>query len=240
MCIRNWIDFFPDSSYHVLQVMKPLANSLLAFICCTLIACVNTKNIPMTKEHAALLKGHSMASLPSHTPDFVAATRLKGTLGLMGVVGMVAEGNVIIHENNVEDPAQTIAANLTKAIAGRYGIKMVNLTQKRGVDQSIAALSKAGQEADYLIDVKTSSWGCMYYPTGWDKYYLIYTANLQLIDTRTQTVLCQGYFTAPRKDKENASSYTGLMENQAAGLKQELKSSTEQAIHFFKTEILGL
>ena len=219
---------------------KTMKYILLCFCCVSLIGCANTQNIPLTKERAALLKGHTVAAVQSPAPDFVAMTRVKSMFGAVGALGMVAEGNAIVHEDNVNDPAREIGSDLTKAVAKGYGSKVINLPLKKGEAGSVAAISKNYKESDFLMDVKTTSWGCAFDPYGWDKYYVIYTVTLRLIDTRTQTVLCQGYFPPNRTEKSDPYSFEDLTGNQGAILKHVLKQYTDRAIQFFKTETLGV
>jgi len=220
--------------------MRFIANATILILGVTLSACVSTRNVPLSPVRAALLKGHSFATTRYSVPDFPATTPVKAELGMIGAFAMIAEGNSRIRENRVNDPANVIAAELAKAVTAKYSGWIVNSANETVSDGSVIAISKAYSNADYLIDVKTVGWGCIYYPFNWGRYRVTYSAQFRLIDTRQQVVLCEGFFAWTPNDTANAPGYGELMDNNAARLKAELKIAEEGAVRHFKTETLRL
>jgi hypothetical protein len=222
--------------------MKFVASSVVLFLCISLSACVTTKNVPLSRAGAAALRGHSLSTTRRSVPSFSAATPVKVELGMVGALAMVAEGNSRIRENQVNDPANCIAAELAKAVAVNYGAKIANTVSSARLvsDEGVSAISKAHQDVDYVVDVRTINWSSCYYPINWFSYRVIYSAKFRLINTRTHSVLCEGFYSRVPNDPATAPSYSGLMENNAARLKSELNIAAEGAIHHFKADTLKL
>ena len=221
--------------------MKFVTKFIIPILCLSLSACVSTRNVPLTSDHMALLKGHSFGMTRYPVPAFSAMTPAKAELGMIGAIAMVAEGNSRILENNVNDPAVTIASELAKSVSAKFAGRVVTSPHKTISDYSVSAISAEHKDTDYVIDVKTINWSCVYYPLNWGRYRVIYSAKFRLIDTRKQAVLCEGFYSRIPYDPDNAPSYTQLLEdNHAAKLKSELNIAKDGAVGQFKTDTLKL
>ena len=113
----------------------------------------------------------------------------KAMFALVGAAAMIAAGNEIVEENNIEDPASYIQSELAKELSKSYGFK-INETDEKSVKTSKGSeIAKAFPESDLVLDVETINWSFAYFPTDWDNYRVIYSAKLRLIDTKSKSIV---------------------------------------------------
>jgi hypothetical protein len=203
-------------------------------------ACVSTQKVPLSSEQTSSLRGQTVVASQHAKPTFAAVTPGKAAFGMVGAAAMIAEGNAQIRNNQVPDPAERIGHELAAALASKLGMRVVPDGGRITSGDQAATVAREHPEARYVVDVRTINWSCAYYPFGWASYRVIYSAKLRLIDTQTAAVLCEGFFARVPDDQSQAFSYDGLMSNNAAGLKAELGKAAQEAIVFFKGEILKL
>jgi hypothetical protein len=145
--------------------------------------CASVNIQPIDIKSVAALKNQSLSHTKREKPSFAAMTPGKAVFGLIGAAVMISEGNKIIEENGVPDPATSIAIGLAKALGEKYGTKFSGNTVLVTTDEAerIADASKAS--AKFVLDVATINWSFIYFPTSWARYRVIYTARARLIDT---------------------------------------------------------
>lgn len=204
-----------------------------------LTACVNPHNVPLSSERANDLRGSRLTISKRDAPAFAAMTPGKATLGLLGAAAMIADGNSKIRTNAVADPADSIAKEIASAVAAKNGAKVI-ASNRKASGESSKAIASAYSDADYVIDVRTINWSCIYYPMNFARYRVLYSAKLRLIETRTGKVLCEGFHARIPDDKQNAPSYSQLWANNASILKSELAIAARDAVAHFKRETLRL
>jgi len=205
-----------------------------------LTACVSTQKVPLRPEQASSLRGQTVIASQHPKPTFAAVTPGKAAFGMIGAAAMMAEGNAQIRNNQVGDPAEQIGRELAATLASKLGMKVVPGGGRVASGDQAAAVARAYPDARYVVDVRTINWSCAYYPFGWGSYRVIYSAKLRLIDTQTAAVLCEGFYSRIPNDQSKAFSYDELMNHQAAGLKAELGKAAQEAVAFFRGEILRL
>lgn len=201
--------------------------------------CVSTKNV---RADVATLRSTAPARITTTTrekPDFAAMTAGKAMFGMVGGLAMIAAGNSIIKENDVEDPAGYIAAELSSELASTLGAQVVDNGGKVADTARPGELAKLYPGADLLLDVQTINWSFTYFPTDWNSYRLIYSAKLRLIDTRTGALRAEGFCARVPEKSENAPSREQLLADRAAGLKRELRVAADHCIGEFKAKVLA-
>lgn len=202
--------------------------------------CVSTKNV---KADIAAVRSSAPATLTvsqRERPAFSAMTAGKAMFGLVGAVGMINAGNTIIRENNVEDPANYIAAELASSLSASLGVQSVANDGKITDTANPADLAKLYPNADLLLDIQTVNWSFVYFPADWNSYRVIYSAKLRLIDTRTGKLQAEGFCARVPEKTEDAPSHDELLGDGAAGLKRELRVAADHCIGEFKTKVLAI
>jgi hypothetical protein len=187
----------------------------------TLAGCVSTKIVPLQQGRMASLQGKTLTVAKHEKPSFGAMTAGKAAFGIIGAAAMIAKGNSIVQENNVEDPAGYIAKELAGDLATTHSLTVV----------------PADGGADILLDVRTVNWSFAYFPTDWNSYRVIYSAKLKLTDTRSGKVLAEGFCARIPEKSDGAPGYEELMADQAARLKQELTAGADHCIAEFRSKV---
>lgn len=186
------------------------------------------KLIPLPEATAAALAGKTLAiTRRGEKPSFIAATAGKATFALLGVGAMVAEGNRIVRDNSIADPADTLETELVPALVKQYGVKLTPesghvITPGNDLKQIIAA----APGADLILDIRSIGWNFNYYPTHWGTYWVGYGVQVQLIDTKSSTVVSNMPCGNNTMKNAAAPSKEALLENGAQLLKDVLASSS--------------
>lgn len=203
--------------------------------------CVSTKNV---KADVSALRsdGHGTVTVSARKkPDFTAMTAGKAAIGgMIGALAMIKAGNDIVEENDIEDPAGYIGAELSKSLSESLGVKPVDNGGKLADTGNPDQLAQLYRNADLLLDVQTVNWSFTYFPTDWNNYRVIYSAKLRLIDTRTGKLRAEGFCARVPEKSDAAPSRDQLLADSATLLKTELKVAADYCIGQFKANVLGV
>jgi hypothetical protein len=212
---------------------------LLVVVAAITAGCVSVQKIPMSASSVEEIKDKEIALSQRARPDFAATTPARAAFGGLGGATTISEGNKIIKENGVEDPAMYIAHILASDLEGRYNTKLSPKGAPVASDE-VADLVKNANGSDLVLDIRTINWSFVYFPTSWGKYRVIYSARLRLVDAKSGRVLAEGGCHRVPEQSAQAPSYGELLADSAARLKQELKTAAEFCISEFKTKTLAL
>lgn len=160
---------------------------------------------------------------PGENPGLIVTTPGKAIL-LGAFSSLFNDGNRIIEDYNVDDPAIYISQKLTEDISTKYGLKMAN----------------AQSDSDYVLDVRTYYWQLIYFLTNFNKYGFFYNAELELINTHDKKVIATGACSFKPDKSDNSLSLNQLLEHKATRLKEELKIVADYCINEFKISVLGI
>lgn len=148
-------------------------------------ASAKDKVIPLSDTDGVALRGKTVALTVHERPSFTAGTAGKATFGLLGAGAMIAVGNKLVDDNGVQDPAIQVRTQLAALLRDSYGAHVLEVDAqptKATKPKDIAALHP---QADYVLDVRSTGWMFFYYPADWNSYWVNYTADSQLVDTKT-------------------------------------------------------
>ena len=142
---------------------------------------------------------------------------------LFGVAGMLASparGAKLTKDNNVPDPSIGLADQLANRLAASYG------------------LTRASTNADVTLHMNTNYWGMIYFLTDMNNYQIRMFFDMYLTDNKTGLKIavgkCQYH---PKYDNTNdAPSWDGLFDNQAAGLKEEIQKAQDYCVEQFMSQ----
>jgi hypothetical protein len=202
--------------------------------------CASLKNQPIAINTTKELRGQTVAQTKRPTPDFAAMTPGKMGFALVGALLMISEGNSIIANNNVADPADAIASGLMKALESAHGTNPAGqkIAVKSTAVSDIAAA--AGDTARFVIDVQTINWTLVYFSGDWTHYRVVYSAKARLINTLTKATVAEGFCARAPESNIGAPTYDEFIENEAAVLKKELSLVVEECVNTIKTGMLAL
>eukprot|EP01156_Anaeramoeba_ignava_P006762 Anaeramoba_ignava/a349491_7.p2 GENE.a349491_7~~a349491_7.p2 ORF type:complete len:168 (-),score=20.43 a349491_7:53-556(-) len=166
-------------------------------------------------------------------------TALKASFGLIGSAAMISEGNDIIRNNAVENPANFISSELSVMLSKKYNLEKVE-SMEYVESQTTTDIAKLYSTADWIIDVETINWSFVYFPTDWNNYRVIYSAKLRLIDSRDKKMIAEGFCARVPEEDDTAPSYDELLEKKAERLKFEFQKSALYCIDEFKKNVLKI
>jgi len=166
------------------------------------------------------LQGQNLTSVTYVRPDFAAMTYGKAAIGgMFGGALMVSDGNQLVRENGLKDPALTIEPKLTVLVTERLKAAGTTKVADRAAKlDDEASLSKDVGKKGVVLDVETVNWSFVYFPLDWSHYRVIYVARARLIDANTGTRIAQ----APceyKSDDKTPPTYDQMLDNKAALLK---------------------
>jgi hypothetical protein len=214
------------------RVLMVVASAVMA-------GCVSVQQIPMSAASLEAIKGKELALTERERPDFAAMTPARGAFGMIGAAVTISEGNKLIKENRVEDPAVYIGRSLAADLQGRHNTKLSPKGAPIASDE-VTDLVNNAPGTDLVLDVRTINWSFVYFPTVWGKYRVIYSARMRLVDAKSGSVLAEGGCHRVPEHTPEAPSYDELVANSAQRLKQELKTAADFCISEFKSKTLAL
>jgi hypothetical protein len=193
-----------------------------------------TKHVTISQQTGATLSGKVLQNSKYEKPDFSAMTAGKALFGMIGAASMISAGNDIVEKNLVEDPAIYISEKIGLALSDKYNLPSSQLKPETCVSDDINTVINTYKQADLILDIETIGWGFLYYPTHWKSYRINYGARLRLIDTQSKKVIAEESCRYLPEYSEDNPSYNDLVDNNAAGLKHELRKAGDYCIEFFK------
>ena len=208
-------------------------------LCLVLAGCQTVKLAPLAASSAAQIQGRSLVVAQYPKADFAAFTAGKAAFALIGAAAMIAEGNKIVAEHNVDDPAAQSAQVIALQLVEQRGMQRIESETITKLDAP-EKLAMAYPGADYILDVRTLNWMFAYYPTNWAAYRVIYNARFRLIDARTKKSIAESACSTVQGDDKNPPSKNDLLQNGAALLKDYLAKAAVTCADLISRELLKL
>ena len=202
-------------------------------------SCATVQRVPISKDAEVKVKGKNCEISRYEKVDFHASTAAKAALGpLFAIAASTSAGNEIVAKNNIEDPAHYISQEIAGILKERFDANFLPPSAEASKVNDLDTLCRIYNKGDYILDVRTTFWGFAYYPLAWTKYKILYGAHLRIIETKTKAVLAEDLYFRQDDDSSKAPTYDDLVNNNAEGLKKELRKSADEAISFFKKNTL--
>lgn len=228
---------------------KIFISSMLIILSSMFLSCATTMQpIPLAKDAAENIKGKTCEISKPKTPDFYAQTTAKAWLPpVIGMAASFSAGQEIVEQNKIQDPAILISEEMAKILREKFAIRLLPNAVAISESNDIDTLCKTYNKGDILLDVRTLGWafgtGAGSNPALSAQYQVSFILNLKLIDVKGKQVLAEEIFAYPNinsPDAKKTFSYDELMNDNAAGIKEELKKGTDEAILFFKEKTFSL
>jgi len=169
----------------------------------------------------SLLK-RSLAVRTGSTPSFYADTPGRRTYGIAGVIAMMREGNRLVEDYRLKDPAGQLSEDLVASLASRNSM-----------------WPSSPESADVVLNVKTINWDFRPYRNNADNLYVVYSARISLVDRRNGTVLASGKCRSQRDGEGDSATLDQLLADGASRLHSELREAAAECAHRLKTQTLS-
>jgi hypothetical protein len=180
---------------------------------------------------------------PASPPNFIAysskaatAGVLFGAVGGMAVVGMmIAEGNRIVRESEIRDPAIDIARRVAELYGHAHGLALAGQPIALHGEKPAAAAGSAKS----VVEVQTTSWG--FFPTAMlgSHFEAAYAARLTLLNVANGAVVIKDKCVIKVSKKPDAPSHEQLLADNAAVLKQQLSAAADACVEQLRVKALG-
>ena len=205
-----------------------------------LAGCVSVEPIPLAPGATDALRGRQVALASREQPDFAAVTAARAAIGgLVGAAIMGEGGRRVVEDNNIQDPAHTIAQSIAAELRDTHQLRLDASAISVDSDD-VPKIAKENAGGDLLLDVRTINWGYVYFPTTWNRYRVFYSARLRLIDIKSAKVIAEGFCSRMPEETPDAPTGDELLANGAAVVKRELKTAADTCIEHFRGETFAL
>ena len=196
------------------------------------------KNMAIDRARLPTMQGKSVALVKNESPSFIAMTSGKGMFAVVGVAAAISEGNQLVKDDEISDPAMNISKLLVQELNSRYGLSPVEESDKLVESRSVESISKLAQGSDFALDVATNGWQFIYDGFSFSDYLIIYRVKMRLIDVANSRVISEGLCAYDTKSAgKPLVSYEKLLENNSAYIKQSLEDATLFCVDKFTTEL---
>ncbi len=218
--------------------MKGIILPLAAIVFVT--GCAGMKTVPMDVDAVQASTPKTVVVSQRETASFVAMTPSRGMLGALGGIAMVSEGNKLVEEYRIEDPANYIGHEIVSSMRSHLALEPVNNTSTMADTKNIAELSSIYGDSDLLVDVQTGAWNFSYFPTNFKKYRVLYNVQLRIIDTRSESQVAGASCKRQLGEQETAPTYDELIANNAEHLKALLRQAADECIEEFRETVINV
>jgi hypothetical protein len=217
---------------------RTLILALFALGAVFLTGCVSTTNVPIPQNRLAQLSGATLAVTSRPIPAFADFKPSNAMFGMIGGLAAVGSGNDLIRKYDIKDPAPKIGDALMQHLATTWQVKpQPGVTVP--IDTGNVEIAKAAMgKADVVLDIQTVNWSLIYLALKWNRYQVIYTVKLRLIDVRKKELIAEGFNAWKTPESTGYSTYDELFANNAAVLRQRLDDGATSAIDAFRSGIL--
>ena len=204
------------------------------------VGCASTETVRLADNPGASLTGKQLHSTREAPPSFLALTATHGAFAVVGVAAAAADGNTLVAQAGIEDPAPMIEDAIARHLRNRHGTTngrpLMFDDDKPG---DLAAWGRRNNVRDLIVDVETNGWGFNYQGFNFSSYTVGYSAVFRLIDSSTGEVLAQHFCAgASHDDAEGAPSHDELLANDAALIKSLLAERAQVCIDEITTQVL--
>lgn len=205
------------------------------------VGCASTETVRLADNPGASLSGKQLHSTREAPPSFLAMTPIHGGFGAFGAVAAFSEGDTLVVQEGIENPAPMIEDAVASHLRSRYGAagngRPVSFDSEKPDD--LAAWARQNNVRDLIVDVETNGWGFNYQGFNFSSYTVGYSAVFRLIDSSTGEVLAQHFCSgASHDDAEGAPSHDELLANDAALIKSLLAERAQACIDEITTQVL--
>ena len=185
--------------------------------------------------------GKSIILTTSEQPDFNAVMPQKSAFGLSDVSETKARGDKIVTEHKLTDRASYIGNELIGEFADDQDLNVLSKGNMGPVYDVRDIVTKYGI-ADYVLDVRSESWGVSYvsrkHVNNRHGYWVNYSAKLRLVDVASKKVLAESICKVAGDDFDRKPQlYNHLLLENASKLKDELGFLADKCIGQFEKAI---
>jgi len=195
-----------------------------------LTACTGTYSTKIDTNLAQTLRGKSLIVTSSKIP------MLHVVKSFIFNGDPIDNGNQLIKKYNLMNPATMITNKVSNKLSNTFSMRVQHPVKFEDYD-SIEFLANKYKKNDYVLDIRTSSWGVGFDLQKKGNHRVVYSSTLFLIDTKTEEVVAESLCTI-NTPQSKTHPYNQYIANNALLLKQEINSITQHCISEFEKQFL--
>jgi len=206
---------------------------ILTIACAVAVLC-GCANEPKAPPVTGAYAGLPLAVFTHGKPDFAAITwsRVMMNGGVAAGLESVAEGNDIVKEFEVDDPALAIAASLETSLSA-------SLRVIAGAPVRTDLFQVQPGAKGLVLDVLSENWAFSYLPADPAQYQVKYMGRARLVDAATGAELVSAPCRWASEDNKNAPGYDELLAGRAALLKDMLAAAARDCAVAYRKQFLA-
>ena len=148
-----------------------IRNMAVLAILFSVVGCASTETVRLADNAGASLTGKQLHSTREAPPSFLALTATHGAFAVVGVAAAAADGDTLVAQAGIEDPAPMIEDAIARHLRNRHGATngrpLMFDDDKPG---DLAAWGRQNNIRDLIIDVETNGWGFNYQGFSFSSY----------------------------------------------------------------------
>jgi hypothetical protein len=204
---------------------KRLHVTLAALLLLLLVGCSGLQTAAIDQGKA---QSRTLSMVIQTSPNFLAITPDNDLFNRSGGYDRaIADGQLLVRENEIADPAKNITKMLAEAIHEKFGISYNQFSLAKTSAKDMGSLVHLANGRDYLLHVATVEWLYSYDVENRSKYLVSYKVDTRLINVAAKKVLGKSSCSYNTKSAgEPLVSYEKLLANDAAYIKQTFSDAT--------------
>jgi hypothetical protein len=194
---------------------------------------------PLSAEGRLKLAGSSAVDvIDVRGASFVSTqTARTGAYGLLGPGGSViaeaaaaTEGQRMMREYSLEDPALRVADGLASVLRDDLGVAQVRF---------VASSAGPTQYAPLVLSVQTVNWRMIYYMTNLNRYRLILQAQARLVHAQDAQPVWESVCWVQDEEPDTSPTLAELEANQGELLRSKSALAADTCVAQFRAALLG-
>jgi len=211
---------------------------IIAAAAASLAACAGApKTIAFDAAAMGPTGSRNLVPVTQQPPGFMPMHASRAGLGAIGAFAMIEEGKTYAQMYGIVDPATVVEGRLTEEMQRRFGY---HPGERLNMTNAAAGASYPTAPGTLYVDIKTSNWGYVYFPTNWSRFRVQYAAVFHLVDGATNTVVGQYVCNkTSHPDAATAPSLDELLANRSALMNATLVELADTCAAEFRATVLG-
>ncbi len=185
------------------------------------------------------VQNKTLALVIHDPPGFMAMTADKSMFAKPEVDKAFADGDKLVQEFDIYDPARNICRMMAELIGDNRGLMHNKDSMIKTKSKKVKDLVRLANHKDYLLDVETVYWHFINKEFKVPDYYIRYVVKMRFIDVENASSIGQStcdYDTLSAG--EPLVSYETLVENDADYIKRTLDKASNYCVEKFSKEFL--
>jgi len=183
--------------------------------------------------------GNRQLALVIHaSPEFMAMTADRSMFVNADVDKAFADGNRLVQENQISDPADRICRMMAAVLGSKYGLTYNESALIRTKSKKADDLVRLANGRDFLLDVETEYWYFINKEHKQPKYFVKYIASLRVINAKSGALISTSSCDYDTVIGGNPlASYEELVADNGAYIKQSLDDAATFCVAKFSGEL---